>query len=247
MKKTLMFLIALSLIAGFIFLIVSCSQQISTNGIPGYTWKGHTVLVEMFTSDDCTSCQPAALALEQFVQDYGISKMILAEYHVMYDDPYKTAEAQSRWEYFYEGPGIPLVYFDGVTAVYGYGAGLITSDDYKRALHPRLDVQKTLSLEAQANLTGDKVTVSGSVSNESGTDLNNLTLNFLILRDYSTEKHHYVFRDMMTMEVSSLPAGNSTSFISTSESLTETTSLAAVVFVQKSDKEILESVYKIVL
>ena len=229
-------LIAIFFLPALLWLLAGCSTTTSPPADSGTNlWKGHVIFAEIYTADWCFSCPLASQTMEYLVAEYGLGKLIITENHIQ--DDYSTAEIEARFNSFYGLSGIPTVIFDGVSVKMGAG------QDYRSAIEARLYQLRTISLEVVASIADQKVTVSGSVSNEGGTDLSNLTINLFVVRDFGVTRAHYISRDITAESLSSLSAGEKKTFLLTSEVLSSTSSLAAVVLVQKSDKEVLQSIY----
>jgi len=252
MKRNLFFTVGTCLVISCFILLSGCGQVQESKDDPvtiphSVDWKSHVAFVEVYTSTGCTPCQTVVPTLELLASEYNANtlEVVFVEFHVsMFSDIYSTFEpkGEARLQDYYGGAAIPVTYFDGVRHVLG-----LYPDPYnkfKGEINTRLNLQQVLSIEAQAGLNGSKVTVVGSISNESASSYSNLTLGLVIMKDYGQTKYHYVAIDLVTKEVSSIPAGNNITFIVTSEDLYFTSGISAAVFIQKSDKEILESFLK---
>ena len=76
----------------------------------------HTVLVELFVQEDCSSCPTIKFCLEDLAWEYGTSKFILVQEH-LWGDGYDTPETNARYDWYVgDGEkGTPDAFIDGLT------------------------------------------------------------------------------------------------------------------------------------
>ena len=131
--------------------LASCALFALTSGIADETATGRTpVLVELFTSEGCSSCPPADRLLQQFdsKQPIADADLIVLSEHVDYwnqlgwKDPFSSAQFSERQRDYARSFGgdvyTPEMVVDG-------GMGFVGSDegDARKAVHEAVRVQKT--------------------------------------------------------------------------------------------------------
>jgi hypothetical protein len=147
------------------------------------TAAGHrVVIVELFTSEGCSSCPPADALLKTLSEQQPIpgTEIVALEEHVDYwdhlgwKDPFSSSEFTERQnEYarkFGGGPYTPQMVVDGQTELVGSRSGQARDTIQKAAAQPKVEIQ----LAAAPGSAPDKTTVDIKVTNISapahGTD-----------------------------------------------------------------------------
>src|SRR5450432_688605 len=181
MKPILAFLTVLTLALLFIFLSIAHSHapKLVTDGsMPVH----RAVIVELFTSEGCSSCPPADALLKSLSEQQSIpgTEIVALEEHVDYwdhlgwKDPFSSSEFTERQnEYarkFGGGPYTPQMVVDGQTELVGSRSGQARDTIQKAAAQPKVEIQ----LAAAPGSAPDKTTVDIKVTNISapthGTD-----------------------------------------------------------------------------
>lgn len=224
--------------------------QIKSNRNTTETQRNFVVL-EIGTGTWCYFCPGAAMGADDLIEaGYDVA---VIEYHN--GDDYATDISNSRLLDYYNVPGLPTSYFDGVLSFVGGFNDYSLFDNYLPLYEERIDIPSPFELIADIEETGDdnfSVTVTATdLDNYQGT---NLKLHIVLTESNIPEdwqgqtELHYVCRDM-------LPDQYGTSLDFSSQN-TQTVNLEVnvpyelanceiVTFVQNNDtKEILQATKK---
>lgn len=145
-------------------MMAACASGGSEARPPVESPGGGAVVLELFTSQGCSSCPPADRLLGELVQGGQGRELIAVAYHVDYwndlgwVDPFSTREASERQERyavrFGRGPYTPQLVINGRAHVVGSQRGAV-----ERAIR---DAAAVPGLGATATLDGDTLRVTAS-------------------------------------------------------------------------------------
>ncbi|RLD56029.1 MAG: hypothetical protein DRJ05_11960 [Bacteroidetes bacterium] len=129
------------------------------------------VVLEIGTGTWCSLCQGAAMGVEDMIQE-GLDVAVI-EYH--YDDDYANTASNSRLIDYYDVPGYPSSFFDGVLPFYGGYNDISLYFQYLPLYEERINIPSPFELVTNIQPTGDdnfnvSVTVT-DLDNYQGTDL----------------------------------------------------------------------------
>jgi hypothetical protein len=160
------------------FLAIACSSQDS--GATYARQPGEAprpVVVELFTSEGCSSCPPADALLKKLSEQQpvpGVQIVALEEHvdywnHLGWADPFSSSDfskRQSAYSQIFGRDGVytPQMVVDGQTEFVGSQSGAAREAILKAAAQPKLDVALSLS----ANSTPDKSVLDVRVGNPQG-------------------------------------------------------------------------------
>ena len=221
------------------------------------------VMVELFVAPACTRCPKAKEYMAQLLQEYGFSQLVvLEEYAWNYplSTGWATQEISNRYhsyiDYLGVGGSTPDAYFDGLNQfVHNEDR---TYSNYKAAIDAELAKIPKVDISASYNITGNKVSINGNISNISSTNLNNIVIGAmvyennvpLVIPDYNIDTiANHVVRDIITSDnIGIFSSGETANFSLISDSLwnSNMNNIHVVVYVQapnSSTKEILQALY----
>ncbi len=129
------------------------------------------VVLEIGTGTWCSLCQGAAMGVEDMIQE-GLDVAVI-EYH--YDDDYANTASNSRLIDYYDVPGYPSSFFDGVLPFYGGYNDISLYFQYLPLYEERINIPSPFELVTNIQPTGDdnfnvSVTVT-DLDNYQGTDI----------------------------------------------------------------------------
>ncbi len=129
---------------------------------------GRTVLAEIFTGSGCPPCVAADLAFEGAMEKYRKDELLVLMYHVHVPrpDPLAGPLTEARKEY-YGIRSVPTMRFDGVKEIKGGGPRAISQQTFDRVdpiVRERLGAPEEANLELHAELRGNQVHVTGTIS-----------------------------------------------------------------------------------
>lgn len=169
--------------------------------------------------------------------ELGPGKLLVLQYHS--GDKYATPETEAKVKE-YNVKGFPTIFFNGGNSVVGGGSGNYAQ--YSTVVNSELTKQSSVSIVGAMTLSGGTLSLNVTVTNISGSAITNVKLMAVLYSDYGTEEHHYVVRDILPpSNIASLSAGETQKFSLSSDFRDSLSSLRAVLFVQSSSGQILQS------
>jgi hypothetical protein len=230
----------------------------------------HTVLVELFVQESCSSCPTAKFCLEDLAWEYDTSKFILVQEH-LWGDGYDTPETNARYDWYIgDGEkGTPDAFIDGLTKRFqGLFCDCVEGnyECYKNAIDEELARPSLIELSTikapQPNPIPQKekekenvlnIIIEGTVKNTSDIPLKDLAVCGMVAKEreevglYNYIQDIFPFQNIPTL----LPAATfSFKFVSEmplipeSDIKDEKEALHLVIFVQNTmTKEILQALY----
>jgi len=230
----------------------------------------HTVLVELFAQEVCTTCPTAEFCLEDLAWEYGTSKFILIQEH-LWGDGYDTPETNARYNWYVgDGKkGTPDVFIDGLTKrLQGLACDCVevNYECYKDAIDKELTQPSLLDISAvktphpnplpQGEREEEKVAniiIEGTVKNISDTPLKDLAVCGMVGKERDEPGLYFYIQDIFPFQNMPplLPGANfnfkfvpEISLIPESEIDGEEGILHLVIFVQNLEtKEVLQALY----
>jgi len=203
------------------------------------------VMVELYVRVGCTPCGVVEHRLEQLVQDYGLTKMILLEEHVW--DIYEIPKVEVRYNWYVpSGQGTPDALFDGLNQ---RKQGIYSYDEYKNIVDDELAKEANFSVSAVKETGSSTVTLSGTIKNISTFTLESLIIQGMVFEDRGENGLRSLVLDIFEGQiVSSISPDEIISFSFTSEELNwlNESNVHGVIFVQAPEnptKEILQAAY----
>jgi len=205
------------------------------------------VMVELYITIGCHSCELVEPILEQLVEEYGFDHMILVEEAAWGD--YSTSEISDRYKWYLPDSadrGVPNILFNGTNEnwIHGYA-------NYQ-TIKSRIDAEITkgtkIFINTSRSSNTSSTTISGTIENISDSTLSNLEINGMVFKEQPTANLKYsVFDIFEKVPVSSLDPGNIVDFSFTLEGFNwETDNVHGLIFVQAPNsptKEILQAAY----
>jgi len=244
MKKILLRLIMIGLVVG---LFVGCSP--TTPPIEPEP-ADRVVMIELFMAIGCGACEVVEPILEQLVEEYGYSQLILVEEAAGWSE-YSTSEISNRYEWYFpdnSDRSVPNILFNGLN-------DRIHGSSFYSAIKSKIDSElakgaKILVSVDSRNSNATTTTISGTIENVSSSTLNNLEINGMIFIERKEEELKYSVTDIFDeqkVEISSLAPEATLDFSFTLEGINwEGDNIQGVIFVQapySSTKEILQAAY----
>jgi hypothetical protein len=142
------------------------------------------VVVELFTSEGCSSCPPADTLLKTLSEQSSIAntEVIALEQHVDYwdrlgwKDPYSSAEftdRQTEYSHFLKDGGVytPQMVVDGQTVVIGGRAQEVIEVIKKAASQPKAEIQLTPATGSTREKAAYDIKVSNLAALQTGEDI----------------------------------------------------------------------------
>lgn len=242
MKKILLRLIMIGLVVG---LFVGCSP--TTPPIEPEPAE-RVVMVELFMAIGCGACEVVEPILEQLVEEYGYSQLILVEEAGWGE--YSTSEISNRYEWYFPDSSdrsVPNILFNGLNErIHG-------SSNYstiKSKIDAELAKGAKIVINASRNSDTNTTTITGTIENISTSTLNNLVINGMVFKEQPAANLKYVVFDIFEeqkVEISSLTSEESFEFSFILEGLNWVgENVHGVIFVQapySPTKEILQAFY----
>ena len=250
MKRLLLIFLMVGLIA---CLLVGCSGV--TPPPDGEEGEGEgeeevarVVLVELFNTDGCANCAVVEPILEEIAvdSDYDHDKMVFVEEAGW--GLYSTSETSARYKWYLpieSDRSTPNILINGLNKRY-HGSGVS-----KATLMSQIDAQS--NLEAKIKITATRNTVatssvvSGTVTNISSSDLNNLVVTLMTYKNRGEQGFRYSVTNISTEEIGSLTSAGTYNYsISVDEPNWVANGIHGAVLVQEtatSKKEVLQVLY----
>lgn len=249
MKKLLLIFLVMATI---LCLLIGC------NGVTPPTGEGEgegegeeevsrVVLVELFNAEGCANCAIMEPILEEIAVDpaYGHDKMILVEEAGF--GVYSTPETRARYKWYLpnsEDRKTPNILFNGLNQkIHIYAP----SNTIKSIIATELNKEVKIKISAQRNTDATSTIVSGTVTNISSSDLNNLVVTLMTYKDRGMQGFRYSVNNILTEEIGSLTSADTYSFSFTvDEPYWVANGIHGAVLVQEtasSKKEVLQVLY----
>jgi hypothetical protein len=156
------------------------SQKTSAVAFAMPEGTGHTVVIELFTSEGCSSCPPADTLLKRLSEQQPFSdvRLIALEEHVDYwnhlgwADPFSSRAFSDRQDQYDQalrtgGPYTPQMIVDGQFELVATHGDAAAKTIQKAAAQPKLDV----AVSVNANSAPEKPVLTIQVSNPQGIPL----------------------------------------------------------------------------
>ena len=240
------------------FLAISCSGERSSATYarqPGEAPR--PVIVELFTSEGCSSCPPADALLKKLSEQQplqGIQIVALEEHvdywnHLGWADPFSSddfSQRQNAYAQIFGRDGVytPQMVVDGQTEFVGSHSAAARDAILKAAAQPKLDV----ALRFSASATPAKAALDIRISNPKGISLHGPADLWLAVTESNLQsnvkagensgellKHAAVVRSLRKIGTLKDPASYQGNIQLTPESNWKTENLSAVVFVAEKD------------
>ena len=243
MKKLLFILLLVGLI---VFLFVGCIPTTPTEGEPEPADR--VIMIELYMALSCPSCEVVKPILEQLVEEYGYSQMILAEEAGWGE--YSTTEISNRYKWYFPDSAdrsVPNILFNGLNdRIHG-------SSNYS-TIQSKIDAELAkgakIVITASRNSDTNTTTIAGTIENVSTSALNNLVINGMVFKEQQAANLKYSVFDIFEeqkAEISSIAPEESVNFSFILEGFNWVIdNVHGVIFVQapySSTKEILQSFY----
>jgi thiol-disulfide isomerase/thioredoxin len=131
---------------------------------PSASWKGKTVLAELFTGSECPPCVGTDLGFDGLIESYAPEHLVILQYHlpIPRPDPMMNPATKLRQD-FYQVNSTPTVFIDGTQKIVGGGGrGMAESKyyEYKKVIDPMLNSRPGVRLKIEASSKNDTVLVS---------------------------------------------------------------------------------------
>jgi thiol-disulfide isomerase/thioredoxin len=146
--------------------------------VPSRTWKGKTVLLELFTGSECPPCVGADLGFDGILEAYDPKYAAVLEYHLPIPGPDPMMNpASGERQTLYGVTSAPTVVIDGESrqSYIGGGSRAMAEEKfnfYASEIMTRVYEEPELTVKASATLAGDSVRVEFSASEiPSGSDI----------------------------------------------------------------------------
>ena len=203
------------------------------------------VMVELYVKVGCTPCGVVEPRLEQLLQDYGPTKMILLEEHVW--DIYEIPKVEARYNWYVpSGQGTPDALFNGLNQ---RKQGIYSYDEYKNIVDDELAKGAYINISTEKETGSSTITISGTIKNLSSSTLENMIIQGMVFEDRGGNGLRSLVLDIFEEQiVSSISPDEIINFSFTSEELSwlNESNVHGVIFVQapnSSTKEILQAAY----
>jgi len=243
MKKLFFLLVIIGLI---VCLFVGCLPTTPTEEEPEPADRG--VMLELYMTSGCPSCEVVKPILEQLAEEYGYNQMILVEEAGWGE--YSTSEISNRYKWYFPDSAdrsVPNILFNGLNdRIHG-------SSNYstiKNKIDAELAKGAKIVITASRNSDTNTTTITGTIKNVSTSALNNLVINGMVFKEQQAANLKYLVFDIFEeqkVEIVSLAPEESIDFSFILESFDWVTdNVHGVLFVQAPDsstKEILQSFY----
>jgi len=172
------------------------------------SWKGKTVLAEVFTGSECTPCVAAAFAFDALEETYPTQYLAVLKYHLPIPayDPMMNPATKKRSDYYGRKiiTGTPSVILDGVKKPSVGGSRFASQSSFynaKQAIDALMSAEAGITIKAIARLSGDNVKVDCEFSKVIGNAEYNVVLvqtEEEFMGGNGLAYHNMVVRDMKT-------------------------------------------------
>ena len=134
------------------------------------SWKGKTVLAEMFTGSECLPCVAADLGFDGLIESYDRQHLAVLIYHIPIPRPDPMTNNASRGRaLFYGVNSTPTAFFDGEKKGGGGGQRPMAEEKYREymgAINEHILAAPEVKLKVSARISGDVVQVRFSADKE---------------------------------------------------------------------------------
>lgn len=248
MKKLLFILLLVGLI---VCLFIGCLPTTPVEGEPEPADR--VVMIELYMALGCPSCEVVEPILEQLVEEYGYSQMILVEEAGW--DEYSTTEISNRYKWYLPNSAdrsVPNILFNGLND--RIPAGSINYSNAKYIVKNKIDAELAkgakIVITASRNSSSNSTTITGTIENVSSSTLSNLAINGMVFKEQQAANLKYSVFDIFEeqkVEISSLAPEEILEFSFNLEGFNWVSeNVHGAIFVQapySSTKEILQSFY----
>jgi len=204
------------------------------------------VLVELFNTEGCANCALVEPILEEIAADpaYGRDKMVFVEEAGW--GMYSTSETSARYKWYLpieSDRSTPNILINGLNKRYQVvsKAILMTQINAQSNLEAKIKITATRNTDATSSV------VSGTVTNISSSDLNNLVVALMTYKDRGEQGFRYSVTNILTEEIGSLTSSGTYNFsITVDEPNWVANGIHGAVLVQEtasSKKEVLQVLY----
>ena len=164
----------------------------------------HTVLVELFVQESCTSCPISKFCLEDLAWEYGTSKFILVQEH-LWGDGYDTPETNARYDWYVgDGEkGTPDTFIDGLTKRFqGLFCDCVEGnyECYKNAIDEELARPSLLELSVSQNIVEPDGIIKGTVKNISDIPLKDLAICGMVGKEGDEPGLYFYIQDIFPFQ-----------------------------------------------
>ena len=249
MKKLFLVLVIMGLI---VVLFAGCDSITPGEGEGEGEGEPETVdrvvMVELFMSIGCSSCEQIEPILEQLAEEYNRSQMILVEEAAW--GLHSIPEISNRYKWYFPSSSDRSTHN---TLFNGLNHRLHQSGNYstvKSYIEIELNKEAKIAIDADRSSDANTTTIAGTIKNISSSTLQNLVINGMLFRDRGETGLKYLVTDILEeqkVEISALAPEESLDFSFVLEGLNwDADNVHGVIFVQAPDssrKEILQALY----
>jgi PKD repeat protein len=168
-----------------------------------------TVLAELFTNWGCTPCVNANPPMNDLLDVYNSSQLIMVAYHTWWpsgDDPFYLHNGGDNFDrtsyYGVQFIGVPSIYFDGPPR-YGHN-GATTYDYYKGFIETELAILSPVEITLDGFIFGTSGQVNITIEATDTLPIGNLQVRYALVEDNNYAagpngevRHRYAMRDML--------------------------------------------------
>ena len=247
MKRLLLILLVVGVI---VCLLVGCNGVTPPPGEgegEGEEEVARVVLVELFNTAGCANCAVMEPILEEIAADpdYGRDKMVFVEEAGW--GPYHTSETSARYKWYLpieSDRSTPNILINGLNKRY---QGVSSKAILMTQINAQSNLEVKIKISAQRNTGATSTTVSGTVTNISSSDLNNLVVTLMTYKDRGEQGFRYSVTNILTEEIGSLTSAGTYNFsLTVDEPSWVANGIHGAVLVQEtasSKKEVLQVLY----
>lgn len=249
MKKLVLVLVIMGLI---VVLFAGCDYITPGEGEGEGEGEPETVervvMVELFMTIGCSSCEQIEPILEQLAEEYDRSQMILVEEAAW--GLYSIPEISNRYIWYLPSSSDRSTHntlFNGLNHRLHQTGNYSTVKGY---IETELNKVAKIAINADCSSNAVNTTITGTIKNISSSTLQNLVINGMLFRDRGETGLKYLVTDILEeqkVEISALAPEESLDFSFVLEGLNwDADNAHGVIFVQAPDsykKEILQALY----